>query len=250
MSETRYFDPKTVRAGDVYEYTAHNHQAYGYMIPVKTSKGWDLVDTYHLDSPGMRGDERGCDAAIRRIVELGESDHDGYVTRATSNFYHRNHRVNPGSDSSLELVCNLTEFRPTYRDRDCHDYADIDVIMHVPLYREQNFSWSLGRTMGTNLIRKGAEPDPTKIYDALIADAFDSMQAPSICGARNRLESACKQLDKLKERGLATERMIADCDFAAAYLAELERCDRAVQNIRASHQERMRRIREQEESDE
>lgn len=79
-----------IRPGDVYKYSCRNDQGYGYMIPVKTSSGWDFIDTYQLDIPSRKDGETGDDASIRRIIELGHGEHDGYVSRSTSMFYHRN----------------------------------------------------------------------------------------------------------------------------------------------------------------
>ncbi len=44
----------TIRAGDVYKYRCVNDQGYGYMISVKTSKGWDFIDTYQISSHGCK----------------------------------------------------------------------------------------------------------------------------------------------------------------------------------------------------
>lgn len=43
-----------IRPGDVYEYSCCNDQGYGYMIPVKTSGGWDYIDTYQLAYHGVK----------------------------------------------------------------------------------------------------------------------------------------------------------------------------------------------------
>ena len=41
----------TIKAGDIYQYRCDNDQGSGYLISVKTSKGWDLFDTYKLAIP-------------------------------------------------------------------------------------------------------------------------------------------------------------------------------------------------------
>lgn len=116
-----------IRPGDVYEYSCRNDQGYGYMIPVKTSGGWDFIDTYQLGIPLSKDGETSDDASIRRIIELGNGEHDGYVSNQTSMFYHRNaHFGKAAVPYGLRLAFNLNDYNPTPR-RECEDYDDSEV---------------------------------------------------------------------------------------------------------------------------
>lgn len=164
------FDPATVRPGDIYQHHFGNDQSYGYSIPVKTSRGWDLIDTYQLGMLSCHSDENSEQASIRRVIELASTPHDHYVNRCTSNFYHRNASLGvnrPRSD--YELVCNLTEL-DVVSDREADDYESDQVVRHIPLYFEQNFSWGKGRTMGLTFVRKGAVPSLERKLRAFLLD--------------------------------------------------------------------------------
>lgn len=100
-----------IRPGDVYEYSCCNDQGYGYMIPVKTSGGWDFIDTYQLGIPWSKDGETSDDASIRRIIELGHGEHDGYVSNQTSMFYHRNAYFGKAAvPRGLRLAFNLNDY--------------------------------------------------------------------------------------------------------------------------------------------
>lgn len=58
-------DKHIIAPDDVYEYKCDNNQGYGYMIPVKTSVGWDFIDTYHLDRPWAENGETVADLIDR-----------------------------------------------------------------------------------------------------------------------------------------------------------------------------------------
>ena len=68
--------------GDVYSYACGNDQGYGYMVPVKTSKGWDFIDTYHLGTPSFKSCMKYYDeASVARVMELALEEHDGFARR-------------------------------------------------------------------------------------------------------------------------------------------------------------------------
>lgn len=193
-----------IRPGDVYEYRCGNDQGYGYMVPVKTSSGWDFIDTYHLDSPWMKDGEKKDEASIRRIIELGHGEHDGYVARATSSFYHTNAYFGRSKvPNSLRLKFNISDYDVVSR-RECNDYDSGDVIVYVPLYREQHFDWDSGRTLGLCFVRKGAKKSPVHEFRSLIADAYSSIVEPSTGIAHYRLGEVKKKLRELEESGLST----------------------------------------------
>ncbi|WP_298626644.1 hypothetical protein [uncultured Senegalimassilia sp.] len=75
--------------GNVYAYRCDNDQGYGIMVPVKTSRGWDLIDTYHLSPPSMKPGETLDEASVREITELGSGEYDGYVSRVVSDIQRR-----------------------------------------------------------------------------------------------------------------------------------------------------------------
>lgn len=225
MSETRYFDPKTVRPGDIFAHHFGNDQSYGVSIPIKTSTGWDLLDTYQVSSPSYKRDESGIDAAIRRINELAESEHDGYARRCAYNYYHHNvltQVTEPRKDYTL--ICNLNDYRGTYRDREAHDYDDDDVIWHIPLYWEQNFSWNLGRTMGTTLIRKDAKPSDEKKFHAIVADIIDDAPIPYLHSAKQNLERLTSIVDGMRDRGELTELLQVQYTWICERVRVLDEC--------------------------
>lgn len=71
-----------IRPGDVYAYRCDNHQGYGIMVPVKTSRGWDFIDTYQLDSPlinaepGVRVAAMTSDLVRRAKALAGVTEND------------------------------------------------------------------------------------------------------------------------------------------------------------------------------
>lgn len=170
----------TIRPGDVYKYNCGNDQGYGYMIPVKTSKGWDFIDTYQLGIPLRRGEgETGADASIRQIIELGCTEHDGYVRHATSSFYYHNvHYTRNEVPYNLHLIFNLNDYK-VMSNRECDDYDDKDVVKFVPLYFEQNYSWHFGKTFGLCFVRKNAEKSPVNEFKSLLSEVSGSVTEPS-----------------------------------------------------------------------
>lgn len=194
----------TIRPGDVYEYTCNNDQGYGYMVPVKTSDGWDFIDTYHLDFPSAKDGETWDRASIRRIIELGSGEHDGYVSRVTSEFYHHNARLGRAEvPYDLRLAFNLGDYDVASR-RECDDYVSGDVIVFVPLYREQHFDWGSGRTLGLCFVRKGAKKSTAHEFRSLISDAYASLVYPSIGIADTKLDEAREKLCELEKSGIST----------------------------------------------
>lgn len=143
-----------IRPGDVYKYICHNDQGYGYMIPVKTSGGWDFIDTYQLGIPWSKDGETSDDASIRRIIELGHGEHDGYVSNQTSLFYHRNAYF--GKAALID--------RPT-----CHNVAD---------YTKESFRCS---ECGCRVLVPGDRPEGVLV---VTSEAFpvDWYSCP-VCGA-------------------------------------------------------------------
>lgn len=195
----------TIMPGDVYEYSCGNDQGYGYMIPVKTSKGWDFIDTYHLGIPWRKDGESDDDASIRRIIELGHGKHDRYVRNATSSFYHCNaHFNNTEVPYGLRFVFNLGDYS-VVSNRECEDYDSSDVVVFVPLYREQHFHWDSGRTRGLCFVKKDAKKTPVNEFKSLLADALRLITEPSAWMAASRLDEIKKKLRELEDLGLSTQ---------------------------------------------
>lgn len=194
-----------IMPGDVYEYSCGNDQGYGYMIPVKTSKGWDFIDTYQLGIPWRKDGETGDDASIRRIIELGHGEHDGYVSKATSTFYHHNALFGRTAvPYALRLAFNLNDYN-VESSRECEDYDDNDAVYYVPLYREQHYNWNSGRTLGLCFVRKGAKKSPVAEFRALLGEAYRSTSEPYAQGAASLLSRVEKKLRELEDLGLATQ---------------------------------------------
>lgn len=215
---------ETIRPGDVYEYSCINNQGYGYMVPVKTSDGWDFIDTYHLDIPFQKDGETRDRASIRRIIELGHGEHDGYVTRVTSSFYHTNAYFGRAEvPNGLRLLFNLDDYDVATR-RECYDYDSGDVIAFVPLYREQHFDWGSGRTLGLCFVREGAKKSPVNEFRSLLADAYSSIVEPSIGTAHFRFDEVKKKLRELDGAGLSTQRDKDDVSRLAKRIEVIDEC--------------------------
>lgn len=214
----------TIRPGDVYEYSCHNDQGYGYMVPVKTSDGWDFVDTYHLGSPLMKDGEKKDEASIRRIIELGRGEHDGYATRVTSGFYYTNaHFGKAKVPNGLRLAFNISDYDVASR-RECDDYDSGDVVIFVPLYREQHFDWNFGRTLGLCFVRKGAKKSPVNEFRSLLADAYSSIVVPSIGISDTKLGEVKEKLRDLERAGLSTQKDKDDVSRLAKRIEIIGEC--------------------------
>ena len=175
------------------------------MVPVKTSKGWDFIDTYQLCIPSRKDGETGDDASIRRIIELGYGEHDGYVSRSTSSFYHRNAFLRRTTiPDDLRLVFNLNDFVTASR-RECADYDGCDVVMFVPLYFEQHYNWNFSSAFGLCFVRKGAKKSPVAEFRALLREASNSISEPYAQRAASLLSGVEKKLRELEDLGLSTQ---------------------------------------------
>lgn len=214
----------TIRPGDVYVYRCDNDQGYGYMVPVRTSSGWDFVDTYHLDFPSAKDGETWDRASIRRIIELGHGEHDGYVSRVTSEFYHTNAYFGRAEvPNGLRLKFNINDYDVASR-RECDDYDSGDVIVYVPLYREQHFDWDSGRTLGLCFVRKGAKKSTSHEFRSLISDAYASLVYPCIGIADTKLDEAKEKLRELEESGLSTQKDADDVFRLTKRIGAIREC--------------------------
>lgn len=224
-----------IRPGDVYEYRCDNDQGYGFMVPVKTSGGWDFIDTYHLDSPAWRHGETSDSASVRRVIDLGNGEHDGYVRRVTSNFCHRNSWCGAREvPHGLRLLLNLGDY-DVVRRRECEDYDEADVVMDVPLYREQHFEWGSGRARGLCFVRKGAEKSPAREFHALCSDAANELNMPYAGRARALINEAFDKLRELKEAGLATQEDEARACRIRQYVEAISKCRDEIDAIDFAH---------------
>lgn len=220
-----------IMPGDVYEYSCGNDQGYGYMVPVKTSNGWDFIDTYQLDIPWRKPGETKDDASIRRIIELGCGEHDGYVSRATSSFYYRNARFGKvEAPDDLLLAFNLSDYDVVSR-RECDDYDGGDVIMFVPLYFEQHYDWNSGRTLGLCLVRKDAEKSLTNEFRSLLAEASSSIVNPYAETAAYLLSKVEEKLHELEGAGQSTQRDRDDVFRLAKRIEIIGKCAEDLRGI-------------------
>ena len=225
----------SIKPGDVYEYRCGNDQGYGYMIPVKTSAGWDFIDTYQLDIPSRKAGETGDDASIRRIIELGSGEHDGYVSRATSSFYHRNARFGRTTvPCDLRLAFNLGDYDVASR-RECADYDGGDVVMFVPLYFEQHYNWDSGRALGLCFVRKGAKKSPVAEFRSLLEEASSSIVEPYAGRAAFLLGKVEEKLRELEGAGLSMQR---DEDAASRLAKRVGIIEKCTEDLRAVDRER------------
>lgn len=220
-----------IRPGDVYEYSCCNDQGYGYMIPVKTSGGWDFIDTYQLGIPWSKDGETSDDASIRRIIELGHGEHDGYVSNQTSMFYHCNAYFGKAAvPRGLRLAFNLNDYNPT-SCRECEDYDDSDVAYYVPLYREQHYSWDSGRALGLCFVRKGAEKDRVNEFRSLLGEASGSIVLPYASMAASLLSRIEEKLRELEDLGLSTQRDKDDVSYLAKRIEIIGRCTKELEKV-------------------
>ena len=210
--------------GNVYKYCCDNDQGYGYMVPVRTSDGWDFVDTYHLDIPVMKPGETSDEASARRIVELGLGEHDGYVSCRVSDFYYRNAFLRRKTvPRHLTLAFNLNRY-DIVSQRTASDFYDCDIAMDVPLYRGQNFDWESGIARGLCFVRKGASTSVRHEFENACNDAMRSIVAPSSKMAAEFIGSATEMLRELEDRGLATPRDTAYLSHIARYERIISEC--------------------------
>lgn len=220
-----------IMPGDVYEYSCGNDQGYGYMVPVKTSRGWDFIDTYHLGIPSRRPGESGDAASIRQIIELGHGEHDGYVGRLTSMFYYCNARFERAAvPYGLRLAFNLNDYDAT-PSRECENYDDNDVVYYVPLYREQHFSWESGRTLGLCFVRKGAEKSPVNEFRSLLSEASGSIVGPRAIAADYLFGKVEKKFHELEDLGLSTQGYEDDVSYLAKRIEIIKKCDKELREI-------------------
>lgn len=225
-----------IMPGDVYKYSCGNDQGYGYMIPVKTSKGWDFIDTYQLGIPWRKDGETGDDASIRRIIELGHGEHDEYVSRVTSIFCHRNALLARTTvPYGLRLMFNLNDYNAA-SSRECENYDGNDVVYYVPLYREQHHNWRSGRTLGLCFIRKDAEKSPVNEFRSLISEASNSIVEPRVSVADYLFGKVEKKLSELKDFGLSTQE---DEDAVSRLAKRIEIIKKCAEDLREIERERM-----------
>lgn len=228
-------DGDLIKPGDVYKYRCSNNQGYGYMVPVKTSNGWDFIDTYQLGIPWRKDGETGDDASIRRIIELGHGEHDGYVSRAASSFYHRNARFGKTTvPCDLRLAFNLNDYDVVSR-RECDDYDSGDVIIFVPLYFEHHYNWNFGRALGLCFVRKDAEKSPVNEFRSLLEEASSSIVEPYAGRAAFLLGKVEEKLRELEGAGLSTQRDEAAASRLAKRVGIIEKC---TEDLRAVDRER------------
>lgn len=221
----------SIRPGDVYKYSCGNDQGYGYMIPVKTSSGWDFIDTYQLDIPSRKTGETGDDASIRRIIELGHGEHDGYVSRSTSMFYHQNAYLKKTAvPCGLRFAFNLNDYNAT-SSRECENYDDNDVVYYVPLYREQHYSWNSGRSLGLCFVRKGAEKDRVNEFRSLLGEASGSIVLPYASMAASLLSRIEEKLRELEDLGLSTQGDKDDVSYLTKRIEIIGRCTKELEKV-------------------
>lgn len=229
-----------IRPGDVYKYSCGNDQGYGYMVPVKTSDGWDFIDTYQLDFPSMKPDETSDEASVRNIIELGISEHDGYVRRMVYNFYHKNAifccKTVP---SHLVLVFNVSDYDIVSRRR-CEDYDCADVVMDVPLYREQHFDWTSGLVRGLCFVRKGAVKSRINEYRSLLREASSLIISPDASGASSLLGKIEKRLYEIKSVGLSTPQDELEFAFLVRRTEIINKCVEDLREVSKDYLVRLR----------
>lgn len=216
---------KGIRPGDVYAYRCDNDQSYGIMVPVKTSRGWDFIDTYHLGSPTMKPGETLDEASVREITELGSGEYDGYVSRVVSNFYHENAIFHCEEvPSRLTLLFNVSDYDIISR-REVRDFDDDDVALCIPMYREQHFDWGSGRTLGLCFVRKGAVRSLAREFNSMCVDAWQQLTMPSVGMATEFLEKAQDKLRELEASGLAGQ-------GDKSRVIEIKMCIKAIEECR------------------
>ena len=233
---TNVFDPANVRPGDIYEHHFSNNQAYGYSVPVKTSREWDLIDTYQLSHPSYKDGET-LDPSVRRVIELAITDHDFYASRCANDFYHRNIVCNVTSPrEDYVLVGNLDDFR-IGSDREADDYDLTDVLRYIPLYFEQHYSWNFNRAMGLTFIKKEARPKPERKLKAFLADIDDRCgMVPDVRYARYILEHDVEPL----MQDMAASDQLSDInqvryEFARKRIEAIEACNKAIEQARSEY---------------
>lgn len=173
-----------------------NDQAYYLAVPVMDSDGnlW-MQDTYQLDRPSKKSGENVSDAAIREICGFGEG-YNGYcVKRARWDYYYKNQRKIMTEDdlSGFDLICDMHDYRALEPWEDYRDYKSEDVVHYAILFREHNFNWNRGRTLGATLVRKNANKDSVRILEKTIQDAYANFKYPKGWWKISSVDDAVKQ---------------------------------------------------------
>lgn len=224
-------------------FDCNNDQGYGYMIPVKTSKGWDFIDTYQLDYPWKEDGESEEEASVRQIIELGISEHDGYVDRKTSPFYHHNiHLGRTEVPFGLQLLLNLNDYDIMPR-RKSEDYSGCDVVYNVPLYREQNFSWNFGKALGLCFVKKESKKNLVKEFLNLLTNASSSITRPYAGESTFYLNKAKEKLTELESLGLATQK---DKDAVQRLSKRVEVINKCVEDLREINMKYLAKLKDME----
>lgn len=222
-----------IRPGDVYAYRCDNDQGYGIMVPVKTSDGWDFIDTYHLHSPSMKPGETLDEASVRNIIELGSGECDGYVSRVVGDFYHQNAIFSCKTvPSRLTLMFNVSDYDIMSR-REVRDFDDDDVAIFIPMYREQHFDWDSGRTLGLCFVRKGAARSLAREFYFLCVDAWQEMTMPGDGMAEEFLAKAQAKLKELEASGVASQGDKARVLEIKMCIGAIEKCRDEIDTARA-----------------
>lgn len=230
----------SIAPGDVYKYRCYNNQGYGYMIPVKTSVGWDFIDTCHLDISWTNKGEIAVNASIRRINELGRGVHDGFVRQRASNFYNKNVLYDAQeAPNDLRFVFNLNDYEPLPH-RECSNYDADDTIMFVPLYREQNFNWDSGIALGLCFVKKGAEKSQANEFRNLLNEANNLIVKPYAEKASFLLWEVEKKLHELENAGLSTQQDELEFDFL---VRQTEIIDKCAEDLRGALEDHLTQLR-------
>ena len=229
-----------IRPGDVYKYSCGNDQGYGYMVPVKTSRGWDFIDTYHLGSPSMKLGETLDEASVREIIELGSGEHDGCDGRVVGDFYHKNAIFHCEEvPSRLTLLFNVSDYDIAPRRR-CEDYDCTDVVMDVPLYREQHFDWTSGLVRGLCFVRKGAVKSRINEYRSLLREASSLIISPDANRASSLLGEIEKKLYEIKSVGLSTPQDELEFAFLVRRTEIINKCVEDLREVSKDYLVRLR----------
>lgn len=175
-----------------------HEQSYGTFIACLetiTGKVW-MLDTYKLESNTFSSSNEFPFTLLGRSQNFidGVGEKEAKVSEWTVR-----HTIYDGYySSSAELTeYNAAEFEflgylPDYRavsSRDADDYSEEDVIRGVKLWRDHAYP------QGIDLVRKEAQADTSRIFNALVSDFRSAVNAPSIFFDFAKLEETARKID-------------------------------------------------------
>ena len=109
------------------------------------------------------------------------------------------------------------------------------MIIFVPLYLEQHYTWDSGMALGLCFVRKGAKKSPVAEFRSLLEEASSSIVEPYAGTAAFLLGKVEEKLHELEGAGQSTQR---DKDAVSRLAKRIEVIDKCAEDLREIDRER------------